>query len=86
MQTGSNFDWVTTVELALGAPDRSGGHFRVLLGSDYPADMAAPDPVAALDSPLISPFERRAILSGNIRHAIGDPFLEGLSCTCGQQH
>jgi len=80
------FDSLTHSDLALRALIDQVGSTQVLLGSDYPADMSASDPVAALDSPLITQSERRAILTGNIRTAIGEPFLKGLSCTCGLRH
>jgi aminocarboxymuconate-semialdehyde decarboxylase len=81
------FDSLTHSDRALRALIDQVGVTRILLGSDYPADMAAPDPVGViLDSPLFSQLERRAILSGNIRNAVGTRFLEGLSCACGRQH
>ncbi len=81
------FDSLTHSDKALRALIDQVGIGRVLLGSDYPADMAAPDPVGAVvQSPLITPGERRMILTENIRHAIGPAHLKGLSCTCGQQH
>lgn len=81
------FDSLTHSDKALRALIDQVGIGRVLLGSDYPADMAAPDPVGAVvQSPLITPLERRMILTENIRHAVGPAYLKGLSCTCGQQH
>jgi aminocarboxymuconate-semialdehyde decarboxylase len=81
------FDSLTHSDRALRSLIDQVGISRILLGSDYPADMAAPDPVGAiLGSPLFTPGERQAILSGNIRGAIGERHLTGLSCACGQHH
>jgi aminocarboxymuconate-semialdehyde decarboxylase len=81
------FDSLTHSDKALRALIDQVGIGSVLLGSDYPADMAAPDPVGAVvNSPLITQVERRMILTENIRRAVGPAHLTGLSCTCGQQH
>lgn len=81
------FDSLTHSDRALRALIDQVGVSRILLGSDYPADMAAPNPVGAVvDSPLITISERRAILTENIRYAVGAPYLAGLSCNCHQQY
>ena len=41
------------------------GPDRVLLGSDYPADMGVPDPVAAVNAAGLDDRERAAVLGGN---------------------
>ena len=41
------------------------GADRVLLGSDYPFDMADPDPVATVRAARLSPEDERAVLRGN---------------------
>jgi aminocarboxymuconate-semialdehyde decarboxylase len=45
---------------------------RVVLGTDYPADMGQPDPVAWVDGSDLSDDERTAVLDGNLRTLLGD--------------
>jgi aminocarboxymuconate-semialdehyde decarboxylase len=47
------------------------GAERVLLGSDYPFDMADPDPVATVHAAALSEDEERAVLSGNAQRELG---------------
>lgn len=48
------------------------GADRVVLASDYPADMGPADPVAVVrDNPLLTDQERRAILGGNLAPLLG---------------
>ena len=49
---------------------------RVLLGSDYPADMGQPDPVAWLDGSDLSDAERSAVLQDNLAALLGDRLPE----------
>ncbi len=78
------FDSLTHSDQALRALIDQVGIGRILLGSDYPADMAAPDPVGVIQrSPLLLPTEKRAILTTNIQTAFGAKHLHGLSCACG---
>lgn len=55
------------------------GADRVVLGSDYPADMGPADPVAVVrDNPLLTEDEMRAILGGNMASLLG---LEAMNRT-----
>jgi aminocarboxymuconate-semialdehyde decarboxylase len=47
------------------------GADRVLLGSDYPFDMADPDPVGTVRAAGLSPRDERAVLSGNAERLLG---------------
>lgn len=48
------------------------GHTGVVLGTDYPADMGAPEPVdALLASPMFDETEKRAILGANLAPLLG---------------
>lgn len=47
------------------------GADRVLLGSDYPFDMADPDPVGTVKAAGLSPDDERAVLSGNAERLLG---------------
>lgn len=49
------------------------GMERVLLGSDYPADMGSQDPVGFLNSADLSADERQAIASGNAMRLLSLP-------------
>lgn len=45
---------------------------RVVLGSDFPADMGPADPVGEIErNPLLSDDEKRAILGGNLKRELG---------------
>lgn len=81
---GLYFDSLTHSEIALRGLIDQVGATQVLLGSDYPADMAAPDPVGAIrNSALLDGAEKRAILGGNIARAFTPGHLAGVSCACG---
>jgi aminocarboxymuconate-semialdehyde decarboxylase len=47
------------------------GHDRVLLGSDHPFDMAAPDPAGSVRALGLSPGASEAVLGGNAARLIG---------------
>ena len=61
------FDTVTHEPAVLRALLEWVGPERVLLGSDYPFDMADPDPVATVRSLELAPEAEQAILCGNAR-------------------
>jgi aminocarboxymuconate-semialdehyde decarboxylase len=62
------FDSLTHSELALAHLVRVAGDAGVMLGSDYPYDMADPDPVAAVERcDDLSSNERNRILESNAR-------------------
>ena len=44
---------------------------RVMLGTDYPADMGQPDPVAWIRGAGLTPEQEEAILSGNVARYLG---------------
>jgi aminocarboxymuconate-semialdehyde decarboxylase len=45
---------------------------RVVMGSDFPADMGPVDPVGELErNPLLTDDEKRAILGGNLERTLG---------------
>jgi aminocarboxymuconate-semialdehyde decarboxylase len=69
------FDTVTHYVPALKYLIESVGSERVLLGSDYPFDMADPNPVATVNSvESISPTEREMVLGRNAVRLLGiDP-------------
>jgi aminocarboxymuconate-semialdehyde decarboxylase len=47
------------------------GSERVLLGSDYPFDMADPDPVATVRAAGLSEGDQHAVLCGNASRELG---------------
>jgi aminocarboxymuconate-semialdehyde decarboxylase len=53
------------------------GSERVLLGSDYPFDMADPDPVATIRAAGLSDGDERALLWGNAMRELGLPTTNG---------
>jgi aminocarboxymuconate-semialdehyde decarboxylase len=53
------------------------GAERVLLGSDYPFDMADPDPVATVCAAGLSDGEQRALLWGNAMRELGLSTTQG---------
>jgi aminocarboxymuconate-semialdehyde decarboxylase len=59
------FDTVTHDPRLLRALVDAVGADRVLLGSDYPFDMADPDPVATVRGAQLDPEAERAVLGGN---------------------
>ena len=66
------FDTVTHFVPALKYLIESVGSERVLLGSDYPFDMADPDPVATVNSvESISPAEKEMVLGRNAAKLLG---------------
>jgi aminocarboxymuconate-semialdehyde decarboxylase len=66
-----HFDTVThDAELLRALVDWAGAE-RVLLGSDYPFDMADPDPVASVQALGLAPADERAILAENAERLLG---------------
>ncbi len=59
------FDSLTHDALSLGLLGRRVGWDHVVLGSDYPFDMASPDPVGGVDAVGLDPDHRDAVLAGN---------------------
>jgi len=66
-----HFDTVTHDAELLGALIEWAGADRVLLGSDYPFDMADPDPVASVRELGLEPADERAILAENAERLLG---------------
>ena len=67
------FDTVTHDRDVLAALVEWAGPDRILLGSDYPFDMADPDPVATVRSLRLAPEAERAILGGNADRLLSAP-------------
>jgi aminocarboxymuconate-semialdehyde decarboxylase len=68
------FDSVTHDAELLRALVEFAGAGRVLLGTDYPFDMADPDPVATVRASGLEPADEAAILGGNAARLLGlDP-------------
>jgi len=65
------FDTVTHSASALRFLVQEVGAERVFLGSDYPFDMADPDPVATVRAATFPAAEEEAILSGNLGRLFG---------------
>ena len=66
------FDCLTHSPLALRHLIDLVGVERVVLGSDFPADMGYRDPVGWLErAPLIEPAEKEAIRGGNLERLLG---------------
>lgn len=59
------FDTVTHDPRQLRALVRAVGADRVLLGSDYPFDMADPDPIGTVRAAGLTPEEEAAVIAGN---------------------
>jgi aminocarboxymuconate-semialdehyde decarboxylase len=53
------------------------GSERALLGSDYPFDMADPDPVATVRAAGLSDADERAVLCGNAMRELRVPTTDG---------
>ena len=69
--TGLYFDSLVHSHAALRHLVNVVGSDRIVLGSDYPADMGEPFPVEFLESdPDLTPNERRLILGGNMERLI----------------
>ena len=66
-----HFDTVTHDPELLRALIEWAGAKRVLLGSDYPFDMADPDPVAGVRALGLPPADERAILAENAERLLG---------------
>jgi aminocarboxymuconate-semialdehyde decarboxylase len=64
------FDTVTHDPALLGALVDAVGADRVLLGSDYPFDMADPDPVGTVEAAGLTGVAEHAVLSGNARREL----------------
>jgi len=80
-----HFDSLTHSDLALRALLDLVGERQVLLGSDYPADMASPDPVGAvIGNPHLSVREKRAILGTNMTHLISPDAVTKLSTAAAE--
>lgn len=65
-----HFDTVTHSEPLLRGLIEQVGAERVLLGSDYPFDMADPDPVGTVAALGLEPEDEAAILGGNARRLL----------------
>jgi aminocarboxymuconate-semialdehyde decarboxylase len=65
------FDTITHDAAALRTLVETVGPDRVLLGSDYPFDMADPDPVATVRAAGLGEAETRAVLHGNVERVLG---------------
>jgi aminocarboxymuconate-semialdehyde decarboxylase len=65
------FDSVTHDAELLRALVEFAGAGRVLLGTDYPFDMADPDPVATVRASGLEPADEAAILGGNAARLLG---------------
>jgi aminocarboxymuconate-semialdehyde decarboxylase len=65
------FDTITHDAGLLRTLVQTVGADRVLLGSDYPFDMADPDPVGTVRAAGLSPHDERAVLSGNAERLLG---------------
>jgi len=78
------FDSLTHSDNALRSLIDQVGKTQILLGTDYPADMAAPAPVRTIrNNPLLSVEEKTLILGGNAKSVFGASRLTHLSCQCG---
>lgn len=62
---GLFFDSLTHDPLSLQLLGQRVGWEQVMLGSDYPFDMASDDPVGEVEEVEMTPAERSAVLSGN---------------------
>ena len=67
------FDSLTHDPISLELLGKRVGWRHVVLGSDYPFDMASTDPVGDVDAIDLSPSDREAVLEGNA-HAFLRPF------------
>jgi aminocarboxymuconate-semialdehyde decarboxylase len=65
------FDTITHDPALLAALIEAVGAERVLLGSDYPFDMADPDPVGTVSAAGLPPAVRDAVLGGNAARLLG---------------
>lgn len=61
------FDSLTHDALSLDMLGKRVGWDHVVLGSDYPFDMASADPVAGVEAVEMTPGQREAVLEGNAR-------------------
>jgi aminocarboxymuconate-semialdehyde decarboxylase len=68
-----HFDTVTHDRELLRSLVEWAGASRVLLGSDYPFDMADPDPVGTVRSLALAEDEEDAVLGGNAARLLGHP-------------
>lgn len=67
-----HFDTITHSERALRTVIDVVGAYRIVLGSDYPADMGEPHPAQLVDNcASLTLEEKNLILSGNMRRLIG---------------
>jgi aminocarboxymuconate-semialdehyde decarboxylase len=64
------FDSVTHDPRLLGSLVEAVGADRVLLGSDYPFDMADPDPAGTVRAAGLSPEDERALLGANAQREL----------------
>jgi aminocarboxymuconate-semialdehyde decarboxylase len=71
------FDSLTHDAISLEMLGRRMGWDHVMLGSDYPFDMASTDPVAGVEAVEMSDSERAMVLEGNARRFLRP--LEGMS-------
>jgi aminocarboxymuconate-semialdehyde decarboxylase len=61
------FDSLTHDAISLEMLGRRMGWDQVMLGSDYPFDMASADPVAGVEAVEMSDSDRALVLEGNAR-------------------
>ena len=71
------FDSLTHDAISLEMLGRRMGWDQVMLGSDYPFDMASADPVAGVEAVEMSDSDRALVLEGNARRFLRP--LEGVS-------
>ena len=68
------FDSLVHSQVALSHLVEVAGADRVVLGSDYPADMGEPFPVEFVEShPALTADQRRLILGGNLEWLLAGP-------------
>jgi aminocarboxymuconate-semialdehyde decarboxylase len=67
------FDTITHDPALLAALVEAVGAERVLLGSDYPFDMADPDPVGTVRAAALGPLAQAAVLWGNAARLLDLP-------------
>jgi aminocarboxymuconate-semialdehyde decarboxylase len=65
------FDTIAHDPAQLRALVEAVGAERVLLGSDYPFDMADPDPVGTVRAAGLDRREQEALLAGNAERLLG---------------
>ena len=61
------FDSLTHDAISLEMLGKRMGWYHVMLGSDYPFDMASTDPVAGVEAVEMSDADRELVLEGNAK-------------------